>query len=379
MNVSPMHDPFAPSAEAQAPAPVWPSFQQQARIEQQNAQRMSFTAPQQTQPQQFHYPQHQNQTFWSPGDVARNDIGPFSSPTHPTTTAGIDPNMLVSFASSSSTIHPQQTQISHVQGDRQPYEQQIQESLRDQEAARKSRQQHSRTSTSSSTASSNFTSKPGLHRSNTDSGFRRRPLSSADSHLAAQSLDQQIMRKASPLKRLSQQSQASLSAIPEGTRAKPRTRLVIDENGTARTETVSGDQVDSRRRSGMWAEVDSDSESEPDELVQSRRSSFIFSADPVRRSKHARIDSTAETGKIARSSSSSSLGNVPFGVRRSASSSSRRGNLKTDPRRFSAASFGAGSYTSEGAERTWDMEGVEEGDAQLALKRVIEEKVRRQG
>ncbi|KAF2104166.1 hypothetical protein NA57DRAFT_70381 [Rhizodiscina lignyota] len=369
-----LNDPFGPSPQVSHGLPVWPTFDQQAR---------PTTAPFNPSSQ----PQMQtNQHLWSPGDVLPQNVAPFPQSSQPPATTGVNPNMLASFSSpaphNSITIQPQQTQISHPQGMRQPYEHQMEESKREQDIARRVKQQHSRPTSSSANVPS-LNAKPGLHRSNTDSGFRRKQNQSVDSRLSTQSNEQAIPRKPSPLKRHSQQGPVSLTAIPEAVRTRPRTRLVIGEDGRARTETEPAeDDVDNRPHSRLWATIDSDSESEAEDAVPSQRSSFIFSSDSFRRSsKHARIDSTAEPAKVTRSSSSGSLSNLSLGIRRSASSSSRRSHTKIDPRRFSIASFGAGSFTSDGAERnsgTWEMEGVEEGDAQLALKKVVEDRHRRQ-
>lgn len=214
--------------------------------------------------------------------------------------AGVDPSMLFSFSSpgpAASFNNPTQPINVHPDG-RQPYETQARDSLREKELAKKTKSQHSRTNTSSSTASFENT-RPGLQRSNTDSGFRKSRPSSMDSKSSNSAAGFNIPRRSSPLKR---QSGGSLTSIPEVRR--PRTRLIIDENGRARTETVPADDDDAdvRREShrdsqkdfrrqypGLWTE--DDSESEPDEapITISRNSSFNI---PQRRpSKHARTDS----------------------------------------------------------------------------------------
>lgn len=374
-----MPDPFAPHPQMQSPAPVWPSFQHQARIEQQMANRTSFATPQTPS-----FAQQQNShAFWSPGDVISRDTAPFTSPIRSASAFEFAPNPMSSFSSPPQalpgTIQPSQIQLPLSQGPFLPHQPEAMSFSQDPHLLDSSLPQHARTNTSSSAASAMLAARPGLQRSNTDSGTRRRLNQSTDSRLSAASAEQQILRKPSPLKRNSSQSQHSLSAIPEGVRSKAKTRLVIDENGTARTEIVpAGPTSANRRRSGIW-DVDSDSDSEEEDLVPSQRSSFIFTGDSARRAKHARIDTAAEAIKVTRSGSSSSLSKMPLGVRRTTSTSSRRGPLQPDPRRSSAASFEAASFTTEGAERSWDMEGVEDGDAQLALKKVIEDKLKRQG
>ncbi|KAF2795347.1 hypothetical protein K505DRAFT_360233 [Melanomma pulvis-pyrius CBS 109.77] len=235
--------------------------------------------------------------------------GPNSRPnSFISTSAGVDPSMLFSFSSpgpapsTSFNNLTQQTNSSH-EG-RLPYETQARDSLREREMAKKAKSQHSRTSTSSSTASFE-NSRPSLQRSNTDSGFRKSRPSSSDSRSSSTVTGFNIPRRSSPLKRA---SGGSLLSIPEVRR--PKTRLVIDETGRARTETVPAeDEVDVRRETradtqkdmrrqypGLWAE--DDSESEPDEPVTlSRNTSFNL---PQRRpSKHARADS----GDLNRSNS----------------------------------------------------------------------------
>jgi hypothetical protein len=209
------------------------------------------------------------------------------------TSAGVDPSMLFSFSSPGPTSSfSNQTQLSNGGPDgRLPYETQAADAVRERELAKKIHSQHSRTNTNSSTAS--FDNKPGLQRSNTDSGFRRSRPSSMESKSSG-SAGNAIPRRSSPLKR---QSGGSLMSIPEVRR--PRTRLIIDENGRARTETDPADssedvgkssQTDFKRQyPGLWN--DDDTDSEPDDPVTlSRNTSFSI---PKRRSsKHARADSS---------------------------------------------------------------------------------------
>lgn len=213
---------------------------------------------------------------------------------------GVDPSMLFSFstpgpATSFSTIVPSPTKQAQT---RQPYETQLNDALREKEAVRKAKSSHSRTSTSSSAAS--FDSRPSLQRSNTDSGFRKSRPSSMESRSSGSTAVHHIPRRSSPLKRT---SGASLMAIPEVRR--PKTRLVIDESGRARTETVpfedDEEQIvrEARRNAqdlkqqypGLWADDDSDSETDeaPPTVTLSRNTSFNI---PQRRSsKHARNES----------------------------------------------------------------------------------------
>jgi hypothetical protein len=225
------------------------------------------------------------------------------------TSGGVDPSVLFSFSSPGSALGtsfnmPTQQITNNFEG-RQPYETQARDSLREREQAKKAKSQHSRTSTSSSTASSE-PPRPVLQRSNTDSGFRKSRPSSSDSRSSGAATCLNIPRRSSPLKR---GSGGSLLSVPEVRR--PRTRLVIDDTGRARTETVPAeDDVDTQSQTrsdtqkdlrsqypGLWAEDDSDTE--PDEPVTlSRNTSFTMP--PQRRApKHARADS----GDLTRSNS----------------------------------------------------------------------------
>ena len=222
------------------------------------------------------------------------------------TSGGVDPSMLFSFsnpglASSFDTSIPLPSEQFET---RQPYETQYIGSLRDREASRKAKSQHSRNSTNSSNAS--FETRPVLQRSNTDSGFRKTRPSSVDSRSSGFAAVPNIPRRSSPLKR---SSGGPLLAIPEVRR--PRTRLIIDESGRARTETVpAGDDDDSRepRRNpedlrrqypGLWTddESDTDDDEPPQPVTLSRNASFNLPQHYP--SKHARNDS----GELHRSNS----------------------------------------------------------------------------
>ncbi|KAF2874174.1 hypothetical protein BDV95DRAFT_324795 [Massariosphaeria phaeospora] len=217
------------------------------------------------------------------------------------TSAGVNPNMLFSFSNPGPThsFSDPVPQISDSNDNRQPYETQVRDARRERERTKQTKSQHSRTSTSSSTKSFDH-SKPGLQRSNTDSGFRKSRPSSMESRSSGSASGFNIPRRSSPLKH---QSGGSLLSIPEVRR--PRTRLVIDETGRARTETVPAEElVDSskepRRNSqkdlrsqypGLYS--DDDSDSEPEEPVMLSRNTS-FNIPPQRRaSKHARNDSNS--------------------------------------------------------------------------------------
>lgn len=300
------------------------------------------------------------------------------------TSGGVDPSMLFSFSSpgpASSFDHSVQLPSKPLEN-RQPYETQVRDSLREKEA-RKAKSQHSRTSTNSSAAS--FEPRPGLQRSNTDSGFRKSRPSSMESRSSGTAPGFNIPRRSSPLKR---QSGGSLMAIPEVRR--PKTRLVIDETGRARTETVPADEdddvrTDIRRDSqkdmrkqypGLWA--DDDSDSEPDEQITlSRNTSFNL---PQRRSsKHARADSgdlnRSNSFKVPRPSSRPSSGvfdKASFEtirpIRRVADNPNRRFSMMDFPTSF-------GDIKEDEDQAMPDSPG----DALGALKKAVEGRQKRIG
>jgi len=313
------------------------------------------------------------------------DLSSFSqSPSFPQPTTGVNPNLIFSFSSPPQTINP-----SHVKPNpppsfdplsRQPYEQQMRESTREREITKKARHEqqlhHNRSSSSLST-------RPSLQRSNTDSGFRRnknRAMDTRNSAVQALQAAENIPRKPSPLKRL---SQVSLSSIPEGAfRLRPRTRLVIDDSGTARTETVteSDDDAPKRLSFGHWPDEDS---SEEDAFISSQRNSLVFSSDLLRPTKHARIDSDDEDGGLYKrplsstslSSLTSRMGATPLGrkismdARRRLSQESQSSSLADRDREVASSS----QDTILG--RVSDDD--DSGDAQNALKKLVGERMRR--
>jgi hypothetical protein len=190
---------------------------------------------------------------------------------------------------------------------RQPYETQVREAQQEKEIAKQARSQHSRSNTNSSSGSVENV-RPNLQRSNTDSGFRKSRPSSMESRISLPHAASTIPRRSSPLKR---QSGGSLTSIPEIRR--PRTRLIIDETGRARTETVPAEddeetprvarrtsQKDVRRQyPGLWDEDDTESDDDEPPPTISRNTSFNIPQPQRRSSKHARQDS----GGLERSNS----------------------------------------------------------------------------
>lgn len=253
------------------------------------------------------------------------------------------------------------------------------DSLRERDQAKKAKSQHSRTSTTSSTASFEQ-NRPVLQRSATDSGFRKSRPSSVEGRPSSSAAGFVIPRRSSPLKR---QSGGSLMSIPEVRR--PRTRLVIDETGRARTETVMDHDPsyrDSRGDSqkdlrcqypGLWNEEESDSEGDEAPVTLSRNSSFTM---PQRRaSKHARTDSggveRANSLKMPRPSS---------GVFDRASFETVRPGKKASEnpfRRFSMMDFP--SSFNEIQEAGEQQVPDSPGDALGALRKVVEGRQKRIG
>lgn len=293
------------------------------------------------------------------------------------TSGGVDPSMLFSFSNpdQSPSFNTSVPVLKHVET-RQPYETQLLGSLREKEASRQARSQHSRTSTSSSNAS--FDARPVLQRSNTDSGFRKSRPSSMDSRSSAAAAIQNIPRRSSPLKR---SSGGLLGAIPEVRR--PRTRLIVDESGRARTETVPAEEDEDDRETHrnpqdhrrqypeLWADDDSDTEDDesPQTITLSRNTSFNLQQRHP--SKHARNDS----GEIQQTNSFKMPRPAPrpsSGVYDKASfDNSRPARRVADNsyRRFSMMDFPTSTTeTHDGDQQMPDSPG----DALGALKKAVE-------
>lgn len=227
------------------------------------------------------------------------------------TATGVDPSMLFSFTNPDdmTASFGSMPQRATFEPNRQPYETQMLDSRREKEKAKKPRSLHSRSNTNSSSGSVEE-SRPSLRRSNTDGGFRKaRPVTSERRSSADTSAAHHIPRRSSPLKRA---NSGALKAIPETTR-RPRTRLIIDETGRARTETAPAEEEDvtprdMRRTSqttlrhqypALWEEGDTESESDEPQPTLSRNTSFVIPQPQRRASKHGR----AESNELARNHS----------------------------------------------------------------------------
>ena len=236
-----------------------------------------------------------------------------------TTSVGVDPSMLFSFThpddmTASFGSMPQQTAF---KPNRQPYETQMLDSRREKEKAKKPRSLHSRSNTNSSSGSVED-NRPSLQRSNTEGGYRRtRSIVPERRSSADTSAVHHIPRRSSPLKRA---NSGALKAIPEMIR-RPRTRLIIDETGRARTETVPAEEADVTPRDmrkssqnsmrhqypALWEEGDTESDSDEPQPTLSRNTSFSIPQPQRRASKHARTESNElsrnNSFKMARPSS----------------------------------------------------------------------------
>lgn len=309
------------------------------------------------------------------------------------TTSGVDPSMLFSFsgspsglpstlplevpsAMSNSWISPQRPQKGPAREGRQPYEQQTRESERQKEISRKSSGHHSRTSIASSSGFATASSKPGLARSNTHAGFVRKSAMPSESPFGNVSNALPPARKTSPLKRT---NQSSLTAISEHVCTRPKTRLVVDESGRARAETVRDGEgsmkpsaMDHRTRySGLWDD-DSESESDSESRVTSRSTSFHVPAAVTRSaSKHSRTNTFMTRSQSVKNPRSFSFTD---------NLSKRLGRLSTectprkprDDSRRSSISSSFGGYLRKEDGPAADPGSATDGGAQDALKKVVE-------
>lgn len=304
----PYQDPFGPTPHRPEQDLHWQALQSPATAQIQSQAFQSFQG----------MPPQGQMTSFSAGNMGAGQNSQANS--FVSTSAGVDPNMLFSFSHQGTMTSFGDVPQPALKKDasRQPYETQT-ESIRDRETVRKARSQHSRSNTSSS-AGSVENMRPGLQRSNTDSGFRKDRTLSIESRISAPAAASTIPRRMSPLKR---SNGAALKSIPETRR--PRTRLIIDETGRARTETETVDEEDTpkpmrrpsqtvirRQYPGLWEEGESESEDDEPAPMISRNTSLNVPQPQRRASKHARADSgnldRANSFKIPRPSSRTSTG-----------------------------------------------------------------------
>lgn len=388
MNTMDMNDPFGPSAHGVDVPSGWQPLENSTEPPRDSTFYLPSTYGPGSQPS--------NTWISCANDLAHTAAFPQSGLAIPTT-SGVDPSLLFSFSSAldatdSLSIKPQLAQMSLEHGNRQPYEHQTRELSKEREIARKAKQYQSRTTTVSSSTPFDMENRPTLQRSKTDSGLRRLNRLSLGPRSAGLGSNQpNIPRHPSPLKR---QNESSLSAIPELT-TRPRTRLVVDATGHARTETEpSDDDVASGTSAkaqypGLWAEGDSDSDSDHGHTsTTSRASSFALPPEPERHAKHARLNGESyriDASKLPRSTSSASLNNTSPGMARNAyigglARSNSRKRRGSPSRRYSMPSFGDSADGPEAHEADTAAGAADAaGDAQGALKKVMEDRMRRQG
>ncbi|KAK8177664.1 hypothetical protein IWX90DRAFT_25075 [Phyllosticta citrichinensis] len=298
-----------------------------------------------------------------------------------TTTTGVDPNMLFSFAGDSLFSSPFPPQPVTNPGQRQPYEQQNLEAEREKRLAQgKGSEQFFE---SSNPLSAMATAKPGLQRSNSHSGLVGRSASADGRRL----LLNEPPRRNSPLKR---GNQTSLTAISEHAATRPKTRLVIDQHGNARTETIRGEgsprrSVDHRTRySGLW-EDDSDSDRGNDHQNPSQHKTLQGTPMSRRNSGKSRVGSFLSRSQTTKTLRSSSIGSFTGELSR------RLGRLSTETTPIKLGSFedlrrdgmsqgnGLGENTRKDGKFLPEGRNSEDDDAQDALKRMLEEtKMKRQ-
>lgn len=294
------------------------------------------------------------------------------------TTSGVDPSMLFSFSGSpgfgASWASPQRPPPSRVLDNRQPYEHQARESERQREVARKSSGQHSRTTTASSSGFTAGPSQSGLQRSNTHTGHVRKSAVPNETPFGKLGNAVPPVRKTSPMKRT---NQSPLTAISEHVQTRPKTRLVVDESGRARAETVrdgeeSKKAADHRTRySGLWDD-DSDSESDGESRFPSRSTSFSINSAVTRSaSKPSRTNSLmARSHSVKNPRSFSFTENLSKKLGRLSTESTPR-KPRDDSRRSSISSSFGGYLRKEDKPAGEDGLG-DNGDAQDALKKVVE-------
>ncbi|KAK8233862.1 hypothetical protein HDK77DRAFT_239208 [Phyllosticta capitalensis] len=299
------------------------------------------------------------------------------------TTSGVDPNMLFSFAGDSLFSSPLPSQTASNAQQRQPYEQKLLEAGREKTLAQNINSQQYQVSSASTLAST--LARPGLQRSNTHSGLVGRS-GSADGR---RPLLNEPPRRNSPLKR---GNQTSLTAISEHAATRPKTRLVVDQHGNARTETIRGEgsprrSVDHRTRySGLW-EDDSDSDRGSDPPNPGQYKSMQGSSMSRRNSGKSRVGSFLSRSQTTKTLRSSSIGSFTGELSR------RLGRLSTEttpsklgafeePRRDSVSSQqgdGLGELMRNDGRFLAEGRKSEDDDAQNALKRMLEEtKMKRQ-
>lgn len=367
--MSSQQDAFGPPHPISPGYAQWHTPMQQQLMPQPMPQQGGYQAP-------YEQPQQQHADFWTTPAMGSQPGSSFNqNDSFVSTTTSVNPSMIFSFTSPSELTDPSpiRQNITPQKIDttgRLPYEHQMRESSREKELFQKSKQTHSRSSTGSGAGS---LGKSSLQRSNTDSGARRPKFGFAETQRAGQIIEQ-VERRASPLKR---HSQLSLNTIPEAMRARPKTRLVIGDDGRARTETVGAndDAQDSRQGFGIW---DEDSSDDDQMTSRSQRNSYGANPDQLQRrpSKHARIDSDSDRyDGLSRPVSSTSISSLTS--RLETTPIGKRSSREFQNRRLSAGNLSASA--NKIANFVKAEENEDDTNAQAALRRVMEGRSKRSG
>ena len=322
----------------------------------------------------------------------------------------VNPNLLFSF--SSSPVKPITTfdgSSSRADKFRRPYQHQLDELQREQglNVARRERKQRvamGLENIAPTQSSKGHKSRPSMKRSVTDGSIQARvthtgrqaqvsfaPPLSSDDH---DSLP--IARKSS----LSKRRRESSNEIQE--ESKPQTRAAItfsiDPSGRARTETkVVPDEGVHHETKTVWDDAakkdGSDSSSDSDlAILTSRNPSFTFPTNPSRKPKLARFSADSSQRRSGSRTSfnfdTSFLEDQIHDRLDSTQIKRTKSPVKKDiqRRRHSSSGFTKSfkSHTSQRADLESDMENVSgsddaQGDAQAALREVLEKRVRAKG
>ncbi|KAL3428354.1 PHD-finger domain-containing protein [Phlyctema vagabunda] len=294
-----------------------------------------------------------------------------------TSLGGVDPGLLFSRPSSSTTNASQNTGIEDVilpltrpstsQVMLEPYQHQLRESRRDQEELRRARSTHEngsfRFDKARGTASSPVrgSARPVLQRSISDSKGKR--IQARRHVLSSSGLSRTDDRPSSRAGRSSPAKQSrftNLVSIPESPDHRPRTevKFTIDANGKARTETVLVSNEPKRRKHGpfavngeSWASSSYDSSSDDEPIIiTSQNNSFA-------------LPSQRNVSILSRIEGSNS---IPDGRRSSASGSSYN---RSDSSRDQSSLLDC--HDSE-AETVMDDDDDGSGDATRELRKVME-------
>ncbi|KAI9811681.1 MAG: hypothetical protein M1832_000715 [Thelocarpon impressellum] len=297
------------------------------------------------------------------------------------TDRSVDPTLLFSFSSPtrpvSDNAEPKRSASFRAEKSRQPYQHQLEEMKRERgsELARKGARTHKAGSNSENIAPRGQADRPGLKRRVTDGSLKPRfsdsdgqaQLSFGKPHTSVSVRRNPSVRRTSPSRRADR-----LNAIQESSGVPKRAAVTfsIDPSGRAMTETriletEGQERVESRSRRDESDDSESDSSGRSDlDISTSFTSSFTFPDSGTRRPKVARFSTDSLVQR--RLSQTSAGGHTNAGRNHRAS-----GSWDTPPK-----SVGFGQPESE-AETVID--GGTPGDAQSALREVLEKRSRSRG